>query len=216
MDDLISVRRFFPDLQPEQFELLGRLGELVCKWNERVNLVSRKDIENLEERHLLHSLAVARVLRPAAGTRIADIGTGGGFPGLPLAVLFPDCLFTLIDSIAKKGRAVESITEALGLANVRVVTKRAENVRGKFDFVLGRAVTVLPKFLGWTAPLLDEKGNAGSLANGVLYFKGTLYREELIGLKCQPATVWPICDFFPLPFFEDKFLLHFPAPIRIR
>lgn len=212
MADLTTVHRFFPELGEKQLQGLKHLHALVREWNDRVNLISRKDVENLEVHHLLHSLAIARVLKPAAGTRFADIGTGGGFPGLPLALLFPECQFTLIDSIAKKGRVVEAMAEELELPNVRVITRRAENIRGRYDFVLGRAVTALPKFLGWAAPLLS-KGNSGSIVNGILYFKGTLYREELAGAKTQPETVWALDDFFPLPYFEDKFLLHFPAPI---
>jgi 16S rRNA (guanine527-N7)-methyltransferase len=212
MAELTTVNSFFPELGDKHLQRLAQLHALVREWNDRVNLISRKDIGNLEEHHLLHSLAIARVLKPAAGARFADIGTGGGFPGLPLAVLFPDCQFTLIDSIAKKGRVVEAMAEELELPNVRVITRRAENIRGRYDFVLGRAVTALPTFLGWAAPLLS-KGNESSIANGVLYFKGTLYREELAGSKAQPETVWPLNKFFPRPYFEDKFLLHFPAPI---
>ena len=212
MAELTTVHRYFPELGDKQLQRLAHLHALVREWNDRVNLISRRDIENLEEHHLLHSLAIARVLQPTVGARFADIGTGGGFPGLPLALLFPNCQLTLIDSIAKKGRAVEAMAEELELPNVRVITRRAENIRGRYDFVLGRAVTALPTFLGWAAPLL-AKGNASSIANGVLYFKGTLYREELAGSKTRPETVWPLNAFFPRPYFEDKFLLHFPAPI---
>lgn len=212
-DPLPLVRKFLPELSAATLAQLGRLTALTRAWNERVNLVSRKDVEHLEEHHLLHSLLAAKVLRPAAGANLADLGTGGGFPGLPLAILYPDARFTLVDSVAKKGRAVDSMAAALELRNVRVVTERAEKLRDRFDYVLGRAVTALPEFLRWSAPLL-RPGAKGSLANGVLYFKGTLWREELAGSSCQPATVWTLSDFSSRPYFAEKFLLHFPAPIR--
>lgn len=211
-DPLPLVRELLPELPDEILAQLGRLAALVRGWNERVNLVSRKDVEQLEEHHLVHSLTAARVLRPAAGARLVDLGTGGGFPGLPLAIVFPEAEFTLVDSIAKKARAVTDIAAALGLANVRVLTERAEKVRARFDFVLGRAVAPLPEFLRWAAPRVRE-GTAGAPANGVFYFKGTLWREELAGSPCQPTTVWPLHDFAPRPFFEGKFLLHFAAPL---
>jgi 16S rRNA (guanine527-N7)-methyltransferase len=212
-DPLPLVRAFLPELASDKLVQLGRLAALVREWNERVNLVSRRDVENLEEHHLLHSLMLAKVFRPAVKARVADLGTGGGFPGLPLAILHPGVSFTLVDSIAKKGRAVADIATALGLRNVRVETTRAEDLRSKFDFVLGRAVAALPEFLRWAAPLLIP-GRRGSPANGVLYFKGTLWREELAGSCCQPAQVWALSDLSPRPYFAEKFLLHFPAPIR--
>lgn len=204
------VREYFPELPEHTVAQLGRLGALVRAWNERLNLISRKDAENLEERHLLHSLTMTKVLRPAKHAKFADIGTGGGFPGLALAVVYPECDFTLIDSIGKKIAAVEAMAAALGLKNVRGRAVRAETVREKFDFVTGRAVTALPAFLGWAGPLL-RRGAHGAPANGVLYFKGTLWREELAGSKVQPAEVWPLEAWVPREFFQEKFLLHFPA-----
>lgn len=212
-DPLPLVRRYFPQLAPERLARLARLAALVREWNARLNLISRRDIENLEERHLLHSLAVAHILRPAAGARILDLGTGGGFPGLPVAIAFPECAFTLVDSIAKKTRAVETIATKLGLENVRVITARAESVRDRADFVLGRAVAALPDFLRWAAPLA-RSGNAGEPANGILYFKGSRYLEELPAVHCRPTTVWNLHEIFPEPFFAEKFLLHFAAPVR--
>lgn len=212
-DPLPLVREYFPDLPVAVRDKLGRLTALVRVWNDRVNLVSRKDIEHLEEHHLLHSLLAAKYLRPAAGAHLADLGTGGGFPGLPLAIVYPESKFTLVDSIAKKARAVDDMANALELRNVRVVTERAEKLRDRFDYVLGRAVTALPEFLRWSAPLL-RPGEKGSPANGVLYFKGTLWQEELVDSTCQPAQVWPLSDAAPRPYFEGKFLLHFPAPVR--
>jgi 16S rRNA (guanine527-N7)-methyltransferase len=212
-DPLPLVRAFLSELPVATIERFGRFTALVRTWNERLNLVSRKDIEHLEEHHLLHSLLVTKVLRPAAGAHLADLGTGGGFPGLPLAIVFPEAKFTLVDSIAKKARAVDDMAAALELRNVRVLTERAEKIRDRFDYVLGRAVTALPEFLRWSSPLL-RPGTKGSLANGVLYFKGTLWREELAGSATRPDFVWTLGDLVPRPYFTEKFLLHFSAPIR--
>jgi 16S rRNA (guanine527-N7)-methyltransferase len=210
------VRQHLPGLDESHLEKLAQLAALVRDWNARVNLVSRKDVDHLEEHHLLHSLLVTRVLQPAAGASLVDLGTGGGFPGLPLAIVFPQCRFTLFDSVAKKGRAVADMAAALGLTNARVIIERAEKVRDRFDFVLGRAVAALPEFLGWALPRL-RSGAAGAPGNGVLYFKGTLWREELAdaGPQSQPASVWDLHEFAPTPYFEGKFLLHFPAPAGI-
>lgn len=213
--ELPLVREYFPELPEGIVVQLGQLGALVRSWNERLNLISRKDAENLEERHLLHSLTMTKVLKPAVGATFADIGTGGGFPGLALAIVYPECEFTLIDSVAKKIGAVEAMAEELGLPNVRGLPVRVESVREKFDYVTGRAVTALPRFLSWSRPLL-KPGSAGSPDNGVLYFKGTLWREELAGKKEQPASVWPLDEWVPREFFIEKFLLHFPAPIAGR
>ncbi|MCF7689542.1 MAG: 16S rRNA (guanine(527)-N(7))-methyltransferase RsmG [Cephaloticoccus sp.] len=210
--ELPLVRECFPELPEATIGQLGRLAGLVKTWNERLNLISRKDAENLEERHLLHSLCMTKVLRPAAGAKFADIGTGGGFPGLALAIVYPDCEFALIDSVVKKIKAVDAMAEELGLTNVRGLPVRAESIKEQFDFVTGRAVTALPAFLGWARPLL-RPGNAGAPANGVLYFKGTLWREELTGDKVQPTEVWPLDTWVPREFFAGKFLLHFKAPI---
>lgn len=213
--ELPLVRAYFPELPEETVVRLGQLGALVRSWNERLNLISRKDAENLEERHLLHSLLMTKVLRPAKGAKFADIGTGGGFPGLALAIVYPECEFTLVDSVVKKIKAVEAMTEELGLTNVRGLPVRVESIKEKFDFVTGRAVAALPRFLDWTGPLL-RRGAQGSPANGVLYFKGTLWREELAEGKVQPASVWPLDKWVPREFFQEKFLLHFPAPIAVQ
>lgn len=212
-DELPLVQQFFPALSPQQMARLGRLTSFVRAWNDRVNLVSRRDVAHLELHHVLHSLAIARVWKAAPGATVVDIGTGGGFPGLPLAIVYPDCHFTLVDSIAKKTRAVKTIAAALGLTNVRVLTGRAENLPGKFDYALGRAVTALPSFLSYVAPLLGS-GAAGEPPNGVFYFKGTLYESELAETPHQPTQVWPLQLFFDDPYFAGKFLLHFAAPLN--
>ncbi len=210
--NLPLVREFFPELAEDTLGQLGRLGAGVRAWNERINLISRKDAENIEEHHLLHALTMTKVLRPAVGAAFADIGTGGGFPGLVLAIVYPECRFTLVDSVGKKIVAVTAMADELGLKNVRGLAVRAETIREKFDYVTGRAVTALPAFLGWAGPLL-KPGRAGQPDNGVLYFKGTLWRDELAGGAVQPASVWPLDAWVPRPFFAEKFLLHFRAPI---
>ena len=210
--ELPLVREYFPELSEDIVVQLGRLVGLVKEWNRRLNLISRKDAENIEERHLLHSLLMTKVLRPAKGAKFADIGTGGGFPGLALAIVYPECEFALVDSVVKKITAVEAMVQELGLTNVRGLPVRVESIKEKCDFVTGRAVAALPRFLDWTRPLL-RRGGQGSPANGVLYFKGTLWREELAESKVQPAEVWPLDEWIPREFFEEKFLLHFPAPI---
>ncbi len=212
--DLPLVREYFPELPEATVGQLGRLATGVRVWNERLNLISRKDAGNIEERHLLHSLTMTKVLRPAAGATFADIGTGGGFPGLVLATVYPECSFTLIDSVAKKVAAVEAMVAELGLKNVCGRPVRVETIREKFDYVTGRAVTALPEFLGWARPLL-RAGRTGAPDNGVLYFKGTLWREELAGGAVQPMAVWPLAAWVPREFFAEKFLLHFAAPLNL-
>lgn len=204
------VRRYFPELPDDVLERLQKLAVCVVEWNAKLNLISRKDVANLEERHIVHSLAIEKVWKPERRARILDLGTGGGFPGLPLAILHPKNRFTLVDSVAKKARAVEDVVAALELKNVAVVNDRAENLRKKsFDYVLGRAVAPLPRFLEWALPLI-QKRNAGAPANGAFYFKGTRYRDELAESPHQPADVWSLDDWFAGEFFEEKFLLHFP------
>ncbi|MDR1789452.1 MAG: 16S rRNA (guanine(527)-N(7))-methyltransferase RsmG [Opitutaceae bacterium] len=204
------IQRHFPEIPPDRLALLEQLAALTRETNARINVISRKDIAELETRHLLHSLAAHRHFKPAHGARVADIGTGGGFPGLPLAILNPRATFTLVDSIAKKTRAIADTARRLGLDNVRVLNTRAETLRERHDYVFGRAVTALPRFLDWAAPLL-RRGAAGEPDNGVLYFKGTRHAEELAGDRRQPAAVWDLHAEIPEPFFEGKYLLHFPA-----
>ncbi|GAB4161109.1 MAG: 16S rRNA (guanine(527)-N(7))-methyltransferase RsmG [Planctomycetaceae bacterium] len=200
--------RYFPETTSKQLNKFSQLVEQVREWNTRVNLISRKDIENLNERHLLHSLAAARVWHPQPGNQVADLGTGGGFPGLPLAIFYPRCRFTLVDSVAKKARAVEEIAKTLKLKNVRVLNERAEILKSKYDYIFGRAVAPLPQFLEWSLPLV-RRGKGGRPGHGVFYFKGTHYLKELEGHPRQPSHVWKLDDFFDEPYFSEKFLLHF-------
>jgi 16S rRNA (guanine527-N7)-methyltransferase len=202
------IRRFFPDLKPEQDEQLSKLFELYSYWNERINLISRKDIEHLEERHILHSLAIAKIIQFEAGTRIMDVGTGGGFPGIPLAILFPEASFLLVDSIGKKIKVVNEIKDALGLKNVEARQIRAEDVDGKFDFIISRAVTRLPEFIKWVKDKIRQE-NFNSLDNGILYLKGGDIEDELKATH-HPYAVYDLDMNFPLDFFRTKKLIYLP------
>jgi len=222
--DLPLVRKFFPELGERRYGRLVELARCILDWNTRLNLISRKDAAHIEEHHILHALTLTKVLRPPSapdgegsaepGASFADLGTGGGFPGLVLAICYPQCRFTLVDSVGKKIAAVGEIARELGLQNVEVRAQRAETISQKFDYVTGRAVTALPTFLGWAWPLLKKNSRARAEAElstngGVYYFKGTLWREELAGSPTQPRSVWPLDEWVARPFFAEKFLLHF-------
>lgn len=221
--DLPLVQRYFPHLSLSQMSLLGSLHTLVRQWNDRVNLISRKDADNIEERHILMSLLISKVWNPLkkateGETKLmcVDIGTGGGFPGVPLAILFPQVHFTLVDTVAKKIDAVRHVVEALHMSNISCVRGRAEQqsaLLNSVDCVLGRAVTALPEFLRWSGPMLR-----GPEA-GIWYFKGTRWQEELEGSKCRPTQVVSLTSLLPgqenNPFFEGKFLLRFEYPVQM-
>lgn len=200
------VEKYFPHLSAGCRQQLRELEPLYRRRNEQVNLISRKDIDQLYERHVLHSLAIARVAPPANGATVLDAGTGGGFPGIPLAILFPQCRFTLVDSILKKVAAVQEIADALNLRNVQVVRARIETLPQKFDFVVSRAVADLPTFLGWTWDKITP-GNRSAIPNGVLCLKGGNLSEELKGVR-QKSRVIAIADFFCEEFFETKKIVY--------
>lgn len=200
------INKYFPDLTGRQQEQLAQLGPLYREWNEKINVISRKDIDQLYERHVLHSLSIAKYIRFAPGTSIMDVGTGGGFPGIPLAILFPETSFLLVDSIAKKIRVVEGISESLGLTNVSAQQNRAEKVDGQFDFVVSRAVTAFPKFVALIRKKISSR-QQNTLGNGILYLKGGDFSEELEPFKKQ-VQVYPLSQQFEEEFFETKKLIH--------
>lgn len=206
MDSVELIQKYFSDLTPEQTEKLNRLRQLYEEWNAQINVISRKDMDTFYERHVLHSIAIAKVIRFKSGTRILDIGTGGGFPGIPLAIMFPECEFLLVDSIGKKIKVVKAIAEALELKNVRATQERAENINEQFDFIVSRAVTAMPKFINWTkGKILNE--NKNKLKNGILYLKGGNLEEEMAPIK-KAIQYFAISDFYSEDFFETKKVVY--------
>jgi 16S rRNA (guanine527-N7)-methyltransferase len=206
MDGIQLVLKYFPDLTPEQKEQFERLEGLYGEWNAQINVISRKDTENFYERHVLHSLAISKVMPFADGSKILDIGTGGGFPGIPLAILYPNCHFFLVDSIGKKIKVVNEVASALGLKNVRSSHDRAENIKEEFDFIVSRAVTAMPKFIAWTKGKFLKKNN-NPLKNGILYLKGGDLKEEMASVK-KAVQYFDLTDFYSEEFFETKKVVY--------
>lgn len=204
-----QIRKYFPELTPNQIDQFERMGPLYKEWNARINVVSRKDIDELYIRHVLHSLAIARVVQFRPASRILDVGTGGGFPGIPLAVMFPDVCFHLVDSIGKKIRVVNNVAESLGLRNVEATKARAEEVDAKYDFVVSRAVTRLKPFYGWVKGKFNKESNH-ELKNGILYLKGGDLQDELKESKLR-YKLYDLPQYFSEEFFETKKLVYVPA-----
>lgn len=198
------IEKHFPNLTEEQKNQFAKLEELYKEWNEKINVISRKDMNSLYEKHILHSLGIAKVMEFAPNTKVLDIGTGGGFPGIPLAILFPEVQFTLIDSIGKKITVVKEVSAGIGLKNVTAIHGRAESLKEKFHFVVSRAVTQMPVFLRWLKGKF-EKEQFNPKHNGVLYLKGGDLAEELAGLKCE---IFSLQDFFETEFFETKKVVY--------
>lgn len=198
------ILKYFPNLTDQQKSQFQQLETLYKDWNEKINVISRKDIDEFYERHVLHSLGIAKIMEFADGTKVLDIGTGGGFPGIPLAILFPNVDFTLVDSIGKKITVVNAVAESLGLKNVKAYHERAEKIKDKFHFVVSRAVTQMPVFLRWLKGKF-EKEQFNPKHNGVLYLKGGDLGEELAGIKCE---IYNLKDQFEEEFFDTKKVVY--------
>jgi 16S rRNA (guanine527-N7)-methyltransferase len=201
------ILKYFPNLTEDQIKQFEALKELYQDWNLKINVVSRKDIDELYLRHVLHSLAIAKIIKFKSGTKILDVGTGGGFPGIPLAILFPDCQFHLVDSIAKKIKVVDEVKNELGLINVKTFHSRVEDIKGNYDFIVSRAVAVMPTFVHWVKGKVARKNNH-ALKNGIIYLKGGDLTEELKGFKT--ARIYNISNYFEEDFFETKKIVHLP------
>lgn len=209
MQEILSQ---FPNLTTTQIEQFEQLKALYEDWNAKINVISRKDIDELYTRHILHSLGIAKVQPFEQGTFVLDVGTGGGFPGIPLAILFPETRFYLIDIIAKKIKVVNEVASALNLKNVKAEQMRAENVKGDFDFIVSRAVTNMPDFVNWIKDKI-KKQNKHELKNGILYLKGGDLSEEL---KDFPKAIeYNLSDYFKEDFFETKKVVHLPLKFKV-
>lgn len=207
-----EILKQFPNLTEKQKQQFEMLGPLYSEWNAKINVISRKDIEELYTRHVLHSLGIAKVMPFKPGARVMDVGTGGGFPGIPLAILFPETEFYLIDIIAKKIKVVQEVANALGLINLKAEQKRAETVKGEFDFIVSRAVTNMPDFVKWVRGKVTKDQNH-DLPNGILYLKGGDLSEEL--QVFQRVTLYNLSDYFADEFFETKKVVHLAMKYKV-
>ena len=206
MDSVQLIEQYFPELTESQRKQFAMLGEVSAEWNGKINVVSRKDMEHIYLHHILHSLAIAKVCRFEDGAEVLDVGCGGGFPSVPLAIMFPNVRFTSCDSIGKKIRVVEGVCEAVGIKNIRTVNGRVEQLKEKFDYIVSRAVTDMPTFVGWVKGMV-RKGEKGTLPNGILYLKGGDLTEELR----QSRRRWErydIAEFFDDDFFATKQVVY--------
>ena len=204
------ILKYFADFTPQQLEQFGQLEALYRDWNEKINVISRKDIDHLYERHVLHSLAIAAAFEFRPGMEVIDIGTGGGFPGIPLAIFFPDVRFHLADSIAKKLKVVEAVSAAIGLQNISTEHTRAEAIKNrKFDMVVSRAVAPLKDLWNWGKPLLKTKKTETGLQPGLICLKGGDLAKEIQESGTRPR-VMEVKELFPEPFFAEKYLLYVP------
>ena len=202
------IEKYFPELSENQIEKFKLLKQLYIDWNSKINVISRKDIDFLYEKHILHSLSIAKIISFSDGTSILDVGTGGGFPGIPLAILFPKCNFYLIDSIQKKIKVVNAISESIHLTNVVAEQARAESINKKFDFIISRAVTSFPEFYGWVKNKINKK-SFNKLQNGIIYLKGGDLIDELKDFNPK-VKVYEIADIFSEDFFLTKKIVYLP------
>jgi len=199
------IHKYFKDLSETQIEQFSKLQELYKDWNLKINVVSRKDIDELYLRHVLHSLGIAKVMQFKSGSKVMDVGTGGGFPGIPLAILFPETQFHLVDSIGKKIKVVNEVVEGLALENVKTTHGRVEDIKDTYDFIVSRAVAQMETFVGWTKGRIAKKQNH-DLKNGILYLKGGDITEEL--KLYSSATLYDLTNYFEEDFYETKKLVH--------
>jgi 16S rRNA (guanine527-N7)-methyltransferase len=207
-----EITKYFPNLTDNQLIQFQKLEDLYHDWNAKINVISRKDIDELYVKHVIHSLGIAKVVNFEPKATVLDVGTGGGFPGIPLAILFPETRFYLIDVIAKKIKVVNEVVAVLGLENVKAEQLRAENMKGEFDFIVSRAVTNMPDFFSWIKDKI-KKQNKHKLKNGILYLKGGDLTEEL---KAFPnATEYNLSDYFSEEFFETKKVVHVPLKFKL-
>ncbi|MEH6620472.1 16S rRNA (guanine(527)-N(7))-methyltransferase RsmG [Maribacter arcticus] len=206
-----TIFEYFPNLSENQKEQFEKLEELYKDWNQKINVVSRKDIDELYLRHVLHSLGIAKFISFNDGSKILDVGTGGGFPGIPLAILFPEVHFTLVDSIGKKIKVVDEVIEGLQLSNVKTINARVEEIPGQFDFIVSRAVAAMPTFVHWVKGKI-KKESVHSIRNGILYLKGGDLLDELKDYKT--AEVYQLTDFFKEDFFETKKMVYLPLKFK--
>ena len=205
------IQKYFPNLTEIQFKQFEALQGLYEDWNAQINVISRKDIESLYLHHVLHSLSIAKLIQFQDGAKILDIGTGGGFPGIPLAILFPEVTFHLVDSINKKLKVVNGVAESLGLENVYTTHAIAETIEGQYDFIISRAVTTMPVFVSWIKNRVAKK-NTHALKNGILYLKGGDLTEEL--KTYSKVTLYDLSAFFEDEFFETKKIVHLPLKYK--
>jgi 16S rRNA (guanine527-N7)-methyltransferase len=208
MSSVDSILTYFGELTPEQIDRFTKIYDLYVDWNTKINVISRQDISELYVRHVLHSLSIAKYIRFSPGTQVVDVGCGGGFPGIPLAIMFPETHFTLVDSIGKKILVVNEIASALKLKNITATVERAEKLPLKFDFVVSRAVTAFPQFVQLTRNLI-AKTNLNAIPNGIIYLKGGEFDEEIEPFR-KIIEITEIASFFDEPYFETKKIIYLP------
>jgi 16S rRNA (guanine527-N7)-methyltransferase len=207
------LEKYFADFTAEQERQFAMLGELYGEWNEKINVISRKDIDSLYEKHILHSLAIAAIFdfSQADGLKILDVGTGGGFPGVPLAIMFPNVSFTLVDSIGKKLKVVNAVSEGIGLKNLVTRHTRMEEIRGEtFDFVVSRAVAPIKDLWNWSKHLIGKERKLADFKNGMIFLKGGDLSAEISESRLRPH-MWDISTIFEEPWFQEKYILYVPS-----
>jgi 16S rRNA (guanine527-N7)-methyltransferase len=209
LQDSTIIQKYFPELTEKQKQQFAALRDLYKDWNEKINVISRKDVENIYTNHILHSLGIAKVMSFKPGATVLDVGTGGGFPGVPLAILFPEAQFHLVDSIGKKITVVNEVVKGAGIKNVRGEQIRAEQIKGSYDFIVSRAVTRMKEFYGWVNNKV-KSDSIHSLDNGILYLKGGDLDEEMKELK-KPYSLYNLSDYFAEEFFETKKVVFVPV-----